>query len=93
MEVGIANSWAAMGARKADVRRPFRSGVTGLLLRTALLSQNFQGGWLPSGPIFGGGGIRDFFSPFFWGLQAISRPIYKYRQREAAWGRVRGKTV
>lgn len=50
------NSWAALGARKAEVTRPFRSGDHKASIEDGPLVSIFREGWLLSGPI-----LRDIF--------------------------------
>lgn len=75
------NSRAALGARKAEVTRPFRSGNHKASIEDSRLVSTSRQGWLLSGPILvGGEGLYDFspHSPGACSDETRSKPIYRY---------------
>lgn len=74
------NSWATLGARKAEVTRPFRSGNHKASIEDSPLVSTSRQGWLLSGPILVGGGSYDFspHSPGACSDETRSKPIYRY---------------
>lgn len=59
------NSWAALGARKAEVTRPFRTGDHKAPIEEGPLVSTSGQGWLLSDPILGR--FRVAFCSPFWG--------------------------
>lgn len=66
------NSWATLGARKAEVTRPFRSGNHKASIEDSPLVSTSRQGWLLSGPILVGGG-RMTFPPTLLGLAVMKQ--------------------
>ncbi|KAF6104348.1 hypothetical protein HJG60_011304 [Phyllostomus discolor] len=73
------NSWAALGAGKAEVTRPFRSGDHKAAIEEGPLVSTFGQGWLLSGPIIKGFCVA-FFLPFSeaGSDQTIGKAIHRY---------------
>lgn len=77
------NSWAALGARKAEVTRPFRTGDHKAPIEEGPLVSTSGQGWLLSDPILGRF-CAAFSSPFLGcSDEAIGRPIYRYSLRKS----------
>lgn len=61
------NSWASLGARKAERMKPFRSEDHKAVIESPLVS-SFEQSWLLSGPI-----INGFFPSLFLGCAMIKQ--------------------
>lgn len=74
------NSRAALGARKAEVTRPFGSGDHRASIEDSAFVSTFGQGWLLSGPILGGAVCMTLPHPPTRACsdETRSKPIYRY---------------